>query len=261
MSPPHLAKGAASIYCFGDFGESAAPLIDLAADTCTAPLIDLAADTCAAPVIDLADSPVSSSGLWNPSEDSALPEPRQTERHRFRVHGERRYFQCMMCDKTFGRRTNFKDHLNVHFPEKLFSCTVCRMTFKQKDTVSVKSVVSSHGQDPLHDVFIREGLHSTSLQGGVTETAGHGKRPNGTFFTWVIENVSMGCIQTRVYGTGGSPSNTRGHVLMAHLQTHADTFSWLAFKYTRTRSHGSPSNTTGHEAFPTGPALFYETCK
>ena len=42
------------------------------------------------------------------------------------IHGDRRIFQCLYCEKSFSRKDHLKNHLKVHDPNKeLFQCKLC----------------------------------------------------------------------------------------------------------------------------------------
>jgi len=56
--------------------------------------------------------------------------------------GEKPY-QCDVCKKSFGRKTNRDIHMRLHTGEKPYCCDICGATFAQKNSIDVH-MRSSH---------------------------------------------------------------------------------------------------------------------
>jgi hypothetical protein len=71
---------------------------------------------------------------------------------RTRIYTGKRPFECSICRKRFGRKSNLEVHTRVHTGVKPFECTICRKRFGHKSNLEVHIRVHT-GERPFKCTF------------------------------------------------------------------------------------------------------------
>ena len=65
-------------------------------------------------------------------------------------------FQCDYCEKSFGRRSHLKRHVNSVHDGIKFKCNICELSFTKKDNLK-RHVNSVHADKVQHSEMLPEG--------------------------------------------------------------------------------------------------------
>ncbi|XP_014679944.1 PREDICTED: zinc finger protein 154-like, partial [Priapulus caudatus] len=90
--------------------------------------------------------------------------PSNPERASDRVHGESKEFDCEVCHKSFSKRWDLFQHMNIHTKDKPYRCKKCHECFTQGS--ALKQHQKIHRGDRQHECELcnEAFYHSSNLR-------------------------------------------------------------------------------------------------